>query len=225
MTVLGSMRSQMALIRSFQHVQSFSSRGPPPAAKKAGYSIPAQGFLFTALLIPVFAYTMYAGRYGPSDEELEQEVRQRYSVKIAQNREKNEAMADFFQRAIHNPDGKVDETLKEVLYAGKGEKKRFHAVDAKLYGTEEGIAEKKRQEEERKKREEYNRKKKAGEIVEEKAKPNALTEKTPAKNEISAPEKSAQRGIVLDAQSAAALGAVAVVAAGVGFLAGGSRRS
>ena len=210
--------------------RGFASSGGP-AAKRTGFAIPAQGFVFTVLLLPVLGYTMYAGRYGPSDEELEHQVRERYAARIAETRQKNEAMKDFFQHAINNPDGKVDDKLKEVLHAGKGGKKRIYAVDEKLYGTEEGVAEKKRQEEERLKREEYRRKKKAGEIAEEekpskskggKAKGGAdAATKTP--EPLATPSNGG--GLVVNAQSAATLGAVAVLAAGVGFLAGGSRRS
>lgn len=208
---------------------SSSHRGPPPAAKRAGFSIPAQGFVFTALLLPVLGYTMYAGRYGPSEEDLERQVRERYSARIAENRDKNAAMADFFQHAIYNPDGKVDDSLKEVLYAGKGGKKRFYAVDDKWYGTSEGVQEKKRQEEERAKREEYKRRKKAGEIVEE-PKDEKKSSKSKIKGSVAraeAPAAATTNGsgsIVLNAQSAATIGVVAIVAAGVGFLAGGGSR-
>ena len=208
---------------------STTRRGPAPAAKRPGYSIPAQGFVFTVLLLPVLGYTMYAGRYGPSDEELEQQVRERYAARIAENKPKNAAMAEFFQHAIHNPDGKVDDSLKEVLYAGKGGKKRFYAVDEKLYGTEEGVAEKKRQEEERAKREEYRRKKKAGEIKEEEKPEKSKSSKANGnETNVETPSSSTPSGggaLVLNTQSAAALSAVAILAAGVGYLAGGSRRS
>ena len=207
--------------------RGFSSRGPAPAPKRPGYSIPAQGFVFSALLLPVLGFTMYAGRYGPSDEELEQRVRERYAERVAETKQKNQAMADFFQQTIHNPDGKMDDSLREVLYAGKGGKKRLYAVDEKLYGTEEGVAEKKRQEEEQKKRDDYRRKKKAGEIVEEekpqKSKDGNGTKKEAPKSP--GPLAPPGGGLFMNAQSAATLGAVAVLAAGAGFLAGGSRRS
>eukprot|EP00977_Amphora_coffeiformis_P012666 scaffold3195_cov162-Amphora_coffeaeformis.AAC.7 len=218
--VLSSQRpSSSPLLR-----RCFSSRDPrlTPAAKRPGYSIPAQGIVFTLLLFPVLAYAVYADKYGPSDEQLEAEIRQRYAGKIAENAQKKEAMAEFFQRAILQPDGTVDERLKQVLYAGKGGKKRMGAVDEKLYGTAEGVEEKKRQEEEQKKREEYRRKKKAGEIVEEKPK-DAKSNDALESPEVLPPPSNG--GIVLNTQSAATLGAVALLAAGVGFLAGGSRRS
>ena len=212
-----------------------SSRGPAPAPKRAGmFNIPAQGFVFSALLLPVLGFTFYAGSFGPSEEHVEHEIRQRYADRNAQQRDKNAAMADFFQHAIHKPDGSVDNSLQQVLYAGKGGKKRMYAVDETLYGTEAGVAEKNRQEEERKKRAEYRRKKKAGESVEDeneskKKGKNSIGASSSAKEE--APPKPAEApaaanggAIVINAQSAATLGAVAVLAAGVGFLAGGSRR-
>jgi hypothetical protein len=202
----------------------------PPAPRRPGFQIPAQGFVFTVLLFPALAYTLYAGRYGPSDDELEREIRERYSGKIAENREKNEAMAEFFQHAIHKPDGKVDDDLKEVLYAGKGGKKRLSAVDDKLYGTSEGVAERKRQDEERVKRKEYRRKKKAGEIVEEK--PNGKQKGSAkaaaaaaAKGSETPPSTRSTPSGLINVQSAATIAAVAVAAAGAGYLAGGSRRS
>lgn len=203
-----------------------SSRGPPPAAKRLGFSIPAQGFVFSALLIPVLGYTLYAGSFGLSEEELEHQVRERYAERIAEQRPQSAAMADFFQHAIHKPDGSVDETFQQVLYAGRGGKKRIYAVDEKLYGTEEGVAEKKRQEEEQKKRQEYRRKKKAGEIVDDEQTKKSKSSSGASKNETpKADVTPTPGGMVINTQSAATMGAVALLAAGVGFLAGGSRRS
>lgn len=194
----------------------FSSRA------NRGYAIPAQGFVFSVLLLPVLVYGMYAGRYGPSDEDLERELRQRYAERIAETRQSNKNMGEFFQHTVFNPDGKFDDTMKELLYAGKGEKKRMHAVDEKLYGTHEGVEEKKRRAEEKKKRDEYRRKKKAGQATPEEKQPHQKTKET-AKSPQPLPSNGG--GLVVNAQSAAALGVVAALAAGVGFLAGGSRRS
>ena len=218
--------AQKCRIASSLRRRGFSSprHGPPPAPKRPGYSIPAQGVVFTVMMIPVLAYTLYAGRYGPTDEELEQELRQRYAARVAETSGRSAAMREFFQHTIYEPDGSQDERLKEVLHAGRGDKKRLHAVDEKLYGTEEGAAEKKRQEEERKKREEYRKKKKAGEIVEEEPPKSKNSKSKEAKNAPKSPEAPSNGGLVINTQSAATLGAVALLAAGMGFLAGGSRR-
>jgi hypothetical protein len=230
--IVSAKRALASFARPLNHchlsVRCFSTR--PPAPRRPGFQIPAQGFVFTVLLFPAMAYTLYAGRYGPSEDELEREIRQRYSGQIAENREKNEAMAELFQHAIHKPDGKMDENLKEVLYAGKGGKKRLFAVDDKLYGTSEGVAERARRDDERVKRKEYRRKKKAGEIVEEKSKGKQKgSAKTAAEEAPGAPPRTkstamASPGLV-NVQSAATIAVVAIAAAGAGYLAGGSRRS
>jgi hypothetical protein len=99
-------------------------------------------------MLPVVGYTLYAGRYGPEDEQLEERIRERYQPDITAAHSRNKAMSDFFQKAIKDPDsGAEDARLEQVLHGGKGEKKRFHAVDKELYGTVAGIEEKQRTEE------------------------------------------------------------------------------
>jgi hypothetical protein len=100
-------------------------------------------------MIPVTGFALYAQRYGPEEEELEQEIRKRYAPDIAKNQQNNAAMQELFQHAIKNPDDAVeDDRLAQVLYGGKGEKKRFHAVDKELYGTAQGVEQRNRLQEE-----------------------------------------------------------------------------
>ena len=209
-------------------VRAFSSTG----SSDSKIRVPFHLLFFSTLMLPVLGYTLYAGRYGPSQEELQKEIRERYASRQEESRERSKRIGEFFQEAVYNPNGKHEDTLKGLLYAGRGEKqKRLHAVDEKLLGTEEGVAEKKRQEELRKKREEYKRKKKAGEIVDDKPKgKNAKKTAAGSKDEpnpLDSDSKSSvgEKGMAINVQSAAAMGAVALLAAGVGFLAGGSRRS
>jgi hypothetical protein len=97
--------------------------------------IPAHTLTFTILFIPCALLAIYVISYGPSDEHVQDEVRQRYgNNRIIQ--QKNEALKDFF---INAEQGIEDERLHQVLYGGRGEKKRLHAVDKELYGTEQGM--------------------------------------------------------------------------------------
>lgn len=97
--------------------------------------IPAHTLTFTVLFIPCALLAVYMMSYGPSEEHLNEEIRARYGTNL-QVQKKNEAMREFF---INAEKGIEDQRLQQVLYGGKGEKKRFHAVDKELYGTEQGV--------------------------------------------------------------------------------------
>jgi hypothetical protein len=122
-------------------------------------------------------------------------------------------MAEFFQHAIRNQDGQVDQKLDEVLKAGKGGKKRMYAVDEKLYGTAEGAAERLRQEAEQKNKKKKNKK-------------NAVIVRDENRKDTPAPTEPPRTSLAdsIDPKSLAAVAGVATVAAAVGYLAGGSRR-
>jgi hypothetical protein len=57
-------------------------------------------------------------------------------------------MAEFFQHTFRNPDGSADDKIEGLIKAGRGAKKRLHAVDESLYGTAEGATERQRTEQE-----------------------------------------------------------------------------
>jgi hypothetical protein len=219
--------------------------------KKEGFQIPAQGFLFVLLLVPVALMATYEGRYGPTDESVEDEIGARYAARIAENRAKRTSshMAEFFQAAIHQPqDGtKVNDDLHKLLIAGKGGKKRMHAIDEKLYGTAEGVAEKTRQEEQRKEMQQAKiimQKKKEAEAgidaesiaaatvdTVENAKMETLDAKsaktvstaTTTTTTTTTSSASPSASTALDGKSLALVAVVATVAATAGFFAGGSR--
>ena len=178
------------------------------------------------LLLPVLAFTLYAGRYGPTDEALEEQISKRYHNEQEHIIAKNKHMGDFFQKAIlhkNDSDGgggsPVESQLDAVLRGGKGDIKRLHHVDQKLYGTAEGVAEKKRVieelEEEKKKRKKRKKRRKKKEL-EAAAKTTEHTQKgeTP---KFSMPN--------VEAKQVATVAVVATIAAAAGFLLGGSRRS
>lgn len=176
---------------------SSSYRGQPR------FRVPAHVAAFTVLLLPAFAIFAYSERYGPSEEELEHELQERYAPEIRLAKENNKKMAEFFDHAIRARDGKVDDKLEEMIRAGKGGKKRMYAVDEKLYGTAEGVSERKRMEEKLKKEKEEKRK------LKDKKEPRFTMPALPQ----------------VDKTQAATVAAVAALAAVVGFLAGGNRRS
>jgi cobalamin biosynthesis Mg chelatase CobN len=63
---------------------------------------------------------VYAERFGPDKEELEATLRERYGNRPQEDQAKqSQAMAEFFQKAIMKPNGDVDKALNEVLKAGK----------------------------------------------------------------------------------------------------------
>jgi hypothetical protein len=97
--------------------------------------IPAHVLTFTILFIPCTILAIYVSSYGPNDEMVQQKVREKYgNNRMVQ--EKNAALKEFF---INAEQGIEDERLQQVLYGGKGEKKRLHAIDTELYGTEHGV--------------------------------------------------------------------------------------
>jgi hypothetical protein len=118
----------------------FSSRG---SSSEEGPKIPSHLLNFSLLIAPCIIYTVYAVKYGPTDEVLEERIRERYD--IAGVHQKNEAMRDFFLKAEQ---GIEDDRLQQVLHGGKTDLKRQHAVDKELYGTEKGLVVKQQTEEE-----------------------------------------------------------------------------
>lgn len=135
-----------------QQRRAFSSRKNSSSSSSDGkIKIPAQMAVFSLLLVPAVGFALYAQTYGPDEAELQARIRERYGQEVAAAHAKNNtaAMSDFFKKAITNADqGAEDERLEQVLHGGKGAKKRFHAVDKELYGTEAGVEERHRMEEE-----------------------------------------------------------------------------
>ena len=113
-------------------------------------------------------------------------------------------------------DPEMEEKFSEVLFGGKGSKKRHYAVDEKLYGTVEGINQRDQADEKRKMR---GKKKK---------RPKHKNEKEEAKEEQNAEKmkNSVEVGKVSleeNKNSVIALFAIGTLAAGVGILFGGKR--
>lgn len=185
--------------------------------------IPAHVAVFTLLLIPCIAYSAVFYR-GMDDrqEELEAKIRERYGDKVKDVAKKNEAMSEFYQQAIVNAEsGAQDDRLMQVLYAGKGEKKRFHPIDKELYGTSQGLEERKRVEEELALEKERRRERRQ----QRKKKRKALAQgQTEAEAKVESPEKAVTRTKSFEIPQAAAVISLAALAATVGFFLGGSRR-
>ena len=108
--------------------------GAPMDGKKV-IEIPAHTLTFTVLFIPCAMLAIYMMSYGPSEEHVNEKVRAKYGDNV-QVKQKNQALKEFL---INAEKGNEDQRLQQVLYGGKGEKKRFHAVDKELYGTEQGV--------------------------------------------------------------------------------------
>jgi hypothetical protein len=189
----------------------------------AKFKIPSHVAAYSLLFSPAFLFWYYYERNN-NPEELEAKLKENYKENIRRAQAGNKNMAEFFQHSIHNRDGAVDSQLDSVYKAGKGEVKRHYAVDPKLYGTAEGVAERKRVEAELKDQKRQMRRKKrlaaAGVIPGD-------DEKKKDENETQVegdPKAVERKTIQVDATQLAAVTVLAGAAALVGFLAGGSRR-
>jgi hypothetical protein len=190
--------------------------------------IPAHIAVFTLLLLPCLAYTavFYNGRDARQDE-LEEKIRARYGDRVQEATTKNQAMADFYQQAILNAEsGTQDDRLKQVLYGGKGEKKRFHAIDKELYGTPQGVEEKKKVEEELAQEKERKRERRRRRKEQRKAAQAAEGESTDESGTAMNTEKNLPTtSLGLGTQTAAVISMTAVAAAiAAGFFLGGNNR-
>lgn len=213
--------------------RALSSHSSPPSPPR--FQIPAHVATFSLLLIPALIMFVYAERYGPSEEELESRLRERYKDQIQEQSQHNEAMRRVFQSTIQHPDGSVDKQLDEILRAGKEKRQRLLPVNEKLFGTRQGVVEKERmqkellkEQREKKEKRELRRKNKG-----QQEKGNAsikskqkATNTTTSRHDDGADDDAGDGSnkMVIDAKSVVAVTAIAGLAAAVGFLAGGSRR-
>eukprot|EP01083_Nonionella_stella_P298199 1012436_1 len=101
--------------------------------------IPAHVFGYSLATVPAIAYAMYWKRNHKSDEEFEKMLLEssRNKSLIDGSRDKKQNMVSFFD-AMKDGDPEQEARMSQVLYGGKGDIKRHHAVDKSLYGTEEG---------------------------------------------------------------------------------------
>lgn len=160
-------------------------------------------------MIPALAYFAYAERYGPSPEEIQEELTERYGPQIREASQRNQAMQELFLHTIKQPDGTFDDKLNGILYAGKQEKKRLHAVDDNYYGTAQGVQAREQAQQETAVKKKKGRKKKRQE-----------------KSDTELPKKSAMSDRLTPTTLAVAGVAVAAAAAAaVTVLGGGARKA
>jgi len=160
--------------------------------------------------MPAVAYAMYWQRNHQTDEEIEKVLEENYTKNIQGNREKKQEMVNFFA-AMKDPaaNPEQDKKMKEVLYGGRGEKKRHYAVDESLYGTEEGLEKRKLAEEDGKKKVVKKKKKKK---KKKKDVDSDGDEKVKMKEVDEGLEESGSAGFAMEKKSVAAVGAVGVLA-------------
>jgi len=223
--MLASSRSALLLRRQGYSARRFLSIRPPPGStkKKPPFQIDAHVFAFLVLMLPVGVYAVYADKHKPDPEQLEEELRGRYGADIATRTHNNQAMQEFFRNTIQNPEAGVeDQRLQEVLHGGWGRnQKRFHAVDAELYGTKEGIELAKKTQEELQaaaKKKKRRKRKKKKQMMEEDA-----SEQQP-KKENAVVAKLKGMGEHINTKQALTVAVVGSVAAAAGFLLGGRRQ-
>lgn len=213
-------RTPLFLLARFQ-----STGGGYPKVGEPRFRVPAHVATFTLIMVPALGFLAYAERFGPSEEKLEEEIKSRYGAEVRENHQHNEHMAEFFRRTMDKGGiSKLDDRVEEVLHGGKGVKKRLHEIDEKLYGTAEGVAEKKRMEDELKEQKK-RRKLKKRQAEEKPEQPIAVEhdKNAPKPEESSSSSPSWTRKI--EPGSVGLVVVVATVAAAVGFLAGGGRSS
>jgi hypothetical protein len=162
------------------------------------------------LPIPNLA-AIYWKRNHQTDEEIEKVLGENYTKNIQGSREKKQDMVKFFA-AMKDPTANREQEMKmrEVLYGGKGEKKRHYAVDESLYGTEEGLEKRKlaEQQNENKKKSKKKKRRRKRKVVKGE-------EKVDAKQVVKAEEGENSGGVALFAlekKSVAAVGALGVLA-------------
>jgi hypothetical protein len=184
---------------------------------------------FSVLLTPVVLYFAFYERFG-DEQHLQEELREKYADEVRAAASKNRHMAEFFQRTFRNLDGSADDKIDGLIKAGRGAKKRLHAVDETLYGTAEGAAERQRMEEELQQK---RKERKAGPTSSDKTGLNPGLKPTidSKRNERAprAPSKESDEPLAplpwtRHVGTVAPYAGVALVAAAVGFLAGGSSK-
>ena len=94
--------------------------------------------MYTIAFLPGAAYAYHWYKNAPSDEEHEANLRQKYAHHIEASKEKHENMSKFLQGMTDPNNNEMQARMAEVLRGGRGDKKRLHAVDEGLYGTDEG---------------------------------------------------------------------------------------
>eukprot|EP00979_Chaetoceros_neogracilis_P000920 scaffold187_cov266-Chaetoceros_neogracile.AAC.50 len=173
--------------------------------------VPAHVFGYSIAIMPAVGYAIYWKRNHQTDEEIEKVLGENYTKNIQGSREKKQDMVKFFA-AMKDPTANREQEMKmrEVLYGGKGEKKRHYAVDESLYGTEEGLEQRKlaEQQNENKKKSKKKKRRRKRKVVKGE-------EKVDAKQVVKAEEGENSGGVALFAlekKSVAAVGALGVLA-------------
>lgn len=223
--------------RCFSSGSPNSSQYHQQQQRQASSPISGHMFFFSLLMVPVLGVTIYAGRYGPDEATLEAKIRERYPSASRggtgnDSKDKPQAMAEFFQQAIFNPDsGAQDSRLAQVLHGGKTDvpQRRLHAVDAELYGTQAGVdvkertlleiervaAEKREQKRQRRRKQRQNQ-------TEQKSEPQPETLDDPSTGSSTQLSKTNQIQLA-SSSSVATVILVGSVAALAGFWMGGGR--
>ena len=82
-----------------------------------------------------------------SDEDFEKLLRDNYGHNIRKSKDRKAEMMNVLG-AVRNNDAEQEKKFSEVLKGGKGQAKRYSAVDLELYGTDKGVVMKEKYEQE-----------------------------------------------------------------------------
>jgi hypothetical protein len=238
------------IVRCCRYFSSSSSSSSSSSTKSkfAGgntkFEISHYGVVFGTFLIPALFFTIYYTSFGPADDDIEQNIRERYSADVRVSHEKNKALAELYQRSIlgntNDTDTKstTNDQLLQALYGGKSEKKRIHSHD-RVTGTgsnspssgdelvvispeeSQERAEKKKQRKERRKR---KNEREAAAIASEKTTTSTETKQDEATESIASTAiTSTTTNNTVGQVTTVAI--IATIAALSGFIAGGSSSS
>lgn len=102
------------------------------------FRIPAHVFVFGLASVPGVFYALYWQKNHKSDEEFEAMLKQNYGHNIDKSKDRRTDMVRVLDSMKKN-DESQQQKFAEVLQGGRGQVKRYSAIDAKLYGTAKGL--------------------------------------------------------------------------------------
>lgn len=240
-TISGSSRSILPKRRQYQPLPSFQKRSLARISTPR-FQVPVHIALFTLLVVPTVGFSLfYAARYGPTEEELEQTIRERYSATTMQQHniiEKNAHVGTFLQQAYGEGGQNSEATqarLQAVLHGGRSDKGRQRQFDSTVEQERDDWERRKKEEEKLRERrlrlgisddeeeESALRSKSAEDGEKKKKKRKRRKKKKKTKAEKEAEEKAAkekelqqQRLVTVGAASAVVIGLTYVVSLAMG---------
>lgn len=117
-------RPRQRLLKQKQHQTMLFSSASSPTDR--GGKIPAHVAFFGLLFMPSVVYWAYYQGAGPTDRDMAQKLREHgYGPDINQSAGKSQQISKLLSQVIDGESGRKEEKqIQQILFAGKGEKKR-----------------------------------------------------------------------------------------------------